>query len=221
MEFSSPRLQNGGEGVERRPVPTEAQLVERFQGGDAAALEQLLTRHRLVLERFAMRWLPTKLRRRVSCADLLQDVRMVALRKGASFEYRGEGSVRNWLLRILEFEVRNQVRHEGAARRDAARDVTRGARPDTGYLIGDGPSPSQVAIASELAGVAREAMEELPPHYREVLRMTREEGVPLREVAERIDRSYEATKKLYARALARFTREFEARRGGRSDDGAR
>lgn len=200
-------------------MPTEAQLVERARGGDAAALERLLSAHRAVLERYARRWMPVNLRRRVSCADLLQDVRLAALNKMGTFEYRGERSVRNWLLRILQFQVRNQIRHEGAACRDAARHATRGFRPDTGYLVGDAPSPSQLAIASELAGIAQEAMGSLPPHYREVLRMAREEGVPLREVAERIGRSHEATRKLYARAMVRFTREFEARRGGDRDDG--
>ena len=43
--------------------------------------------------------------------------------------------------------------------------------------------------------------------------VAREQGMSLREVAACMGRSREATKKLYGRALSRFTEEFQ-RRGG-------
>ena len=70
-----------------------------------------------------------------------------------------------------------------------------------------------MAVASELAGIAQAALETLPPHYREVLRMAREEQLPMREIAERTSRSREAVKKLYGRALSQFTQEFERLKG--------
>jgi len=91
--------------------------------------------------------------------------------------------------------------------------VSRGARPATAAFAGEGPSPSQAAIAAELQEIARKAMAVLTDEQREVLRLAREERLPLREVAARLGRSYEATKKLHGRALLRLTEEFE-RLGG-------
>ena len=50
-------------------------------------------------------------------------------------------------------------------------------------------------------------MAALPADYREILRLCREEGLTLREAAERMGRSREAAKKLYGRALVRFSTE--------------
>jgi DNA-directed RNA polymerase specialized sigma24 family protein len=48
-----------------------------------------------------------------------------------------------------------------------------------------------------------------------VLRLHREEGVTLREVGQRMGRSYEAAKKLHGRAMVEFIKNFEGlRRNG-------
>jgi DNA-directed RNA polymerase specialized sigma24 family protein len=46
-----------------------------------------------------------------------------------------------------------------------------------------------------------------------VLRLAREEQLSLREVAERCGRSRESVKKIYARAVAQFAREFDRLQG--------
>jgi RNA polymerase sigma-70 factor (ECF subfamily) len=105
-------------------------------------------------------------------------------------------------------------RHGGIAKRAAGREVSGHLRPETAQLVGHVPSPSQVAIAAELKELARRAMDALPKDYREVLRLAREEQLPLREVAARMGRTREAVKKLHGRALFRFTEVFEQLRGG-------
>ena len=139
---------------------------------------------------------------------------MVVAQRCADFEDRGEGSFRRWLLGIAEMKARRAVQHHNAAMRAAVREVTHGQRPSTAQFPGRLPSPSETAIGIELKELARRAMESLPPDYREVLRLTREEKLTLREAAERMARSREATKKLYARALAKVTAEFERLQGG-------
>ena len=62
-------------------------------------------------------------------------------------------------------------------------------------------------------------MASLPPDYREVLRLAREEDLSLREVAERMGRSREAIKKLYGRALLRFKEAFDRLGGSGHDEG--
>ena len=55
------------------------------------------------------------------------------------------------------------------------------------------------------------------PDDREILRLVRFERLSLREAAERMGRSYEATAKLHGRALLRFTDVYRTLRG-ESDD---
>ena len=183
-------------------------LIERIRRGDHGAFSALCARYLRTLERFAERRLPARLRRRVSVADVLQEAQLVALERMRDFESRGEGSFRNWLMRIVEFKVRQAVRrHRGAARRAIEREATRGSRTGTGHLVGREPSPSQAAIGAEVAERAREAMAALPETYREVLRLAREEHLTLREVGERMGRSPEAARKLLGRALSAFAKE--------------
>jgi len=193
---------------------SDEELVLRIQAGDQGALPLLFDRYLGTLTVHARRKLPDRLRRRVSVSDLLQEARITALRRSADFEHRGPGSVRNWLLKIVEFKVRDALeKHAGAARRAVNREVSRGGRPDTAQFMGHAPSPSQMAAAGELRDLADQALATLPEHYRDVLRLARVERLSLREIAEKTDRSREAVKKLCARALSQFTRAFERLRG--------
>jgi len=192
----------------------ETGLLARFREGDEEAFRQLLERHVTAAQVHVGRWLPARLHRRVSVADVLQEARLVAFERRADFEDRGENAFRNWFLGIARRKVMELVkRHDGAARRSAQREVTRGHRPDTAQFRGHVPSPSQAAIASEARELAARVFRSLPDDYREVIRLVREEGLNLKEAAARMARSHEATKKLYGRALAQFGKEFARARG--------
>ena len=192
----------------------EEELIRRVQAGEEEAFPVLFDRHLKTLTSYARRWLPDRLRRRVSVADVLQEARIAALRRALDFENRGEGSVRNWLLRIVELKVREAVeKHSKTGQRAVDREVSQGLRPDTAQFAGRAPSPSQAAVASELKVLADRAFVALPEHYREVVRLARVEQLSLREIAEKTDRSREAVKKLYARAMSQFTQAFERLKG--------
>jgi RNA polymerase sigma-70 factor (ECF subfamily) len=163
------------------------------------------------------RMLPPTLRRKESVSDVLQETRITAFARRADFEDRGDGAMRAWLLRIAELKATRAVRrHAGTKKRAAGREVTRDARLDTREFAARGPTPSEAAIGAETAAAVRRAMLELPDDYRTVLSLTRIQGLTLVDAAKRIGRSHEATKKLYARALSKFTEAFD-RTAGRGD----
>ena len=191
--------------------PSDEALFRRFQEGDQASLQLLFERCGKRLQGLVDRQLPNRLRRRVSVADVLQEARLAVVQRCLDFEDRGPGSFRKWLFGIVGNKVRETLRHHaGTKKRATDREVSRGMRPDTAQFTAKGPSPSEVAVASELAERIRAAMDALPDDYREVLRLTREEGLSLREAAEGMGRSREATKKLYGRAFCRFKEIFHA-----------
>jgi RNA polymerase sigma-70 factor (ECF subfamily) len=212
-------LSTGSERGRKAPEGlSDPTLVRRVREGDEGALEVLLRRYSEKLRRQIERSLPRGLRRRVSVTDVLQETCIAAIRRLPDFEHRGDGSLEAWLRRIAELKVLAAAqRHGTTAKRAAGREVTRGERPDTAEFVAGGPSPSEGAVASELAERARETMAALKDDYRRVLRLAIEEHLPLPEVAQRMGRSPEAVRKLYGRALARFTRLLFDEKGGRHE----
>ncbi len=183
----------------------KSDLIHRFRRGDEGALRELLDGHSGILQAHVERYLPSYLQRRVAVSDIIQETRIVAFQRCGDFEDRGEGAFSNWVLGIARRKIHQAVeRHLGAAKRAAGKEVSRAGRADTGQFASGDPSPSQVAMGMELADLALEALRLLPRDHREVLRLAREEQLPLREVADRIGRSYEATRRFYSRALRRL-----------------
>lgn len=182
-------------------------LLQRGRNGDQDAFRVLFERHAEALRAWFQRELPAYVRRKLSVADLLQETHFVVVQRCEDFENRGEGSFRRWLFGIARMKLREFLRrHVGTAKRATGREVTRGRRIDTEQALARAPSPSEHAIAAETASRAQAAFAELPADYRDVLRLVREDGLTLAEAGERMGRSREAAKKLYARAILKFTR---------------
>lgn len=189
-------------------------LVQRTVVGDDRAFETLFARHEPLLRARLQRIIGRPLRRKVSISDVLQEARIAAHRACAGFEPRGAGSVRAWLLRIAELKAHEAIRRfTGVAKRDAGREVSQGARPDTDQMLGKGPSPSEAAIASELQEAVLRAMARLPDDHRAVLNLVGLKRLTFGEAAQHMDRSAEAIRKLYGRALSSFTALLAAERG--------
>jgi RNA polymerase sigma-70 factor (ECF subfamily) len=73
-------------------------------------------------------------------------------------------------------------------------------------LVAPQSSPSNQASHREQAVLLADALEELPPDYREVIILSHLEGLSFPEVASRMGRSVNSVKNLWARALARLRR---------------
>jgi RNA polymerase sigma-70 factor (ECF subfamily) len=190
--------------------PTDEQLVARARKGDTQAFEALCTRYEGLLRARARHWIAGAVRRRVSLADVLQETYLHAHGRLHEFDDRGEGAFGAWLARITDYKAREAVRHHaGVAMRDATREARRDARPDMDQTRGHDPSPSEAAIAHEEMGAVHSAMDALSDDHRTVLELVRFENLPLQETAVLMGRTYEATKKLYGRAVAALARELK------------
>jgi len=209
-------MTDGGAGGP--PLPgspgEEEELSRRFASGDEEALMALLGLARPDLERAAARGLPPSLRHRVSVADVMQEARLAAFEARASFVYAGEGSFARWVAGIARNKALQAVRHHGGTGKRAAGREARGARaPSLSGLPAPGPSPSQVAVGAETATLARRALESLDPRQREMLRLTREEGLTVAAAGDRMDLPLGSAKRLYGQALVRFRGTFDRLRG--------
>jgi len=192
-------------------------LLERARAGDGDALRALLERHEPRLRRRLDRGVPPPLRRRVSVADVMQETWLVAFRRIGEFEDRGDGAFDAWLAAIADLKLREAVRrHLLTEKRAGGREVTRGARPNSSAFAARGPSPSDAAIGEETRRRAERAMAGLPEDYRTVLALVQIDGLTLADAAARMDRSYEAVKKLYGRAASQLAKDMRMRPSGTS-----
>jgi RNA polymerase sigma factor (sigma-70 family) len=153
--------------------------------------------------------------------DLVQGVMLQALRRGGSFEWRGEASFIAWLRRTAESHIADRRDHWGALKRRSGRVLRFAAAGETrgGSAVGepaaDATGPSTVAARRELIALAARALDALLPRDRDLVRWS-SEGVPLDEQAARLGLDYEAAGKARQRALDRFRKTFAlaARRRG-------
>ena len=154
--------------VSRTPACDDAQLLSRIGQGDENAMAAFYRRHgRVVLAQVLL-----VTGERVLAEEIVQDT-MLAVWHGAG-SFRGESSVRSWVIAIARHKTRDRLR----GRRLRVVDDTFLAD-----LPSPGPGPEVMALdRAELAEVAG-AIKELAPAQREVLGLVFGSGLSLPEVA--------------------------------------
>ncbi|MBN1420897.1 MAG: sigma-70 family RNA polymerase sigma factor [Planctomycetes bacterium] len=172
-------------------------LLVRAQEGDRAALDALIGRERPRLEGFVRSRLGEGLARRIEVDDVLQEALLRAVRDFAGFVPRGDDSLFRWLSGIALHVIQ-----EAASRFGRARAV--GLDSD---VPARGPSPSHLLRRIERFDRLQAALDRLSAEHREVIRLVRIEGLPVREVAKRMGRTPHAVSNLLLRATRRL-REF-------------
>jgi RNA polymerase sigma-70 factor (ECF subfamily) len=193
-----------------RDKRSDDELIEGFRGGDESALRDLFDRYEGMVRGRVDRRIPADLKRKFAVEDILQETYLTVFRRIGDFESRGDGAFGGWVATIALYKLREEIRRfRETRRRGESREVTKGARPDTLYFQGGGPSPSEFAMGRELELRLEAAMARLAPDYREALTLVQAKRLTLREAAERMGRSREAMKKLYARAVAKLAAMME------------
>jgi RNA polymerase sigma-70 factor (ECF subfamily) len=179
--------------------------------------EVLLADHLGLLRAYVRRRLGPKMRVKETSLDLAQSVCREALKDLSRFEDRGEGSFRRWLLTRAENKIKDRGRFWRRERRAVDREVSLAREgQDTGSgstSLGDQlatyETPQQRAAAREELTRLEAAFGALPEDYREVVVLSKLEGLPHDQVAERLGRSNAATRTLLCRALARLSTALE------------
>jgi RNA polymerase sigma-70 factor (ECF subfamily) len=189
---------------------SDAELYERAQGGDAAALQDLIERYLPQLHAFVRLRLDAKVRARESSMDVVQSVCRELLDADVSFHFRGEERFRAWLFTSALNKIRDKVRFHRYRKRDVGREVPpptdAGDSPAATYL-----TPSMAAIGKETAHALEDALDALSQEHQEVITMARVVRLPHSVIAEVMGRSEPAVRQLLARALLRLSQELRRR----------
>ena len=144
---------------------------------------------------------------RPKCApsDIVQNTMVRAVEKYADFRGDNKKTLLAWLRKILLHELEDARRHFRADKRDVHReapaDRNEGSTTFRPELQGGDLTPSSDAQSREEAARLRKALLALSPDHQEVLRLRNWEKLKFGEIAEKMDRSEDAVKKLWGRAV--------------------
>jgi RNA polymerase sigma-70 factor (ECF subfamily) len=173
-------------------------LLVRAREGDAQAREALLERLRPRLVLWASARLGTKLRAECEPEDVAQDVLLAVHKRLDEFQGQDRRAFLSWLFTVAENRIRDLADRAGAGKRQRTELPRR-----------EQTTPSQAAARAELARRIAEAVERLEDPHRRVIRMRRFEEMDVPEIAKALDRSENAVRILYCRAIAALREEMK------------
>jgi RNA polymerase sigma-70 factor (ECF subfamily) len=143
-------------------------LMTAVRDGEVSQLGVLFERHHRALFNFFLRLTGD----RQASEDLVQDV-FFRILKGR-FTYRPGTQFRTWMYQVARSAHVDRYRSRP---RESASD------PDTLSAVSEGPAPGTALEREQEAALLRRALEELPVEKREVLVLSRFQGLKYQEIA--------------------------------------
>ena len=191
-------------------------LVALAQDGDESALNQLCKVYGARVLWIIRLRMGRELRAKLESMDLVQDVLMSALKDLGNFKSKTEGDFLRWLSRIAENRLRGHLNRLHANKRDIRKEVrVNGYGPtaeDSVVAALDAvvtTTPSVIMSKREDLDKLTKAIDALKPEYRQVIVLTKIEGLSYKEIGDRLGKSSEAVRKLVSRALEELISIFE------------
>ena len=192
-------------------------LVALVKDGDESALNQLCRIYGARVHWIIRLRMGRELRSKFESMDLVQDTLIHALGRLENFTYNNEGDFVRWLSTIAENVIRGSLKKLHTDKRDIHREVPLvGHRPNNSGRFATTPGPIDATTPSvimsrreELAELER-AIDQLKPEYREIIILTKIEGLSYKEISERLDKSHDAVRKLVSRAILALADIFES-----------
>lgn len=191
-------------------------LVTLAQNGDDAAVNRLCkVYNERVLRIIRMRMGP-ELRTKMQSMDLVQDAFISALRSLENFTYKNEGDFLRWVSKIAENRIRDNFDKIHANKRDARKETPLNNNSSTTQdtFVGisgpvDNTTPSLIMSKREDLNRLEKAMGKLKHEYREVITLTKIDGLTYKEAAKKMGKGPEAVRMLLSRAITAMGQSFE------------
>jgi RNA polymerase sigma-70 factor (ECF subfamily) len=188
------------------------QTVAKARGGSAEALGALLERERNYLLWLAGRELDTQVRAKGGASDVVQQTFLSARIAFDQFQGRLPRHLRAWLRRILLNNVARvhrdylQTEKRSIAREASLHHEAVSSSPIRALAHQDG-TPSSILAHREEEERLLAVLESLPNDYRLVIRLRYWQRLTFREIGTEMNRSAEAARKLWARAIEQLERK--------------
>ena len=183
----------------------DQQLVNRMLAGEEAAFDQFFTDYFDSLYRFASGRLEhdpqlTK--------DMVQNTICKALEKLDT--YRGEAALFTWLCSLCRFEISAWFRRENRIPPRVELSEEQPAVQKVLEALAKGHDPSDDLQEKELRHLVHLTLDHLPPRYGRALEWKYFDGLPVQEIAARLELSPKAAESVLTRARDAFRKGFHA-----------
>ncbi len=188
-------------------------LFSEAQRGDRAAFDEIVLRYTSVVECRIRSEVGTLLEQRTEMDDLLQETFLRAYQSIGQFRGSTEETFQRWLATIAQHVVQDQARRLCSQKADVHREISlsqpvpiseSGDGELAASLEAKGVSPSRTLRNKERIEHLNKALDTLAPLDREVIVLTRLEGLPVKDVAKRLGRTPNDTSVLLLRALLKL-----------------
>lgn len=170
---------------------SEAELLNLVRSGDASGMRAFYERYVGFLTAVCSRYVPD----RAAVKDILQEVFVKAFDRIGSFEYRGEGSVKAWMHRIVVNDSLKFLRANGKMK--YVDDL-----PDVEDEQMDGLPDVPVSVVAEM-------IKSLPDGYRTVFNLFVFEKKSHREIAELLGIKEDSSASQFFRARAMLAKKIK------------
>ena len=189
-----------------------SRLVPLAKNGDGAAHNEICKQVQSYLHVMADRQLDAGLRRKMNPSDIVQ-MAMTRMYNGLN-DFRGQSRPEfyAWLNQILRNEINTTRRDLRRAKRDVGREkeITEEDGNYGGPMMTDpNLTPSSQAIQAEKLRQFNTALQTLPPDYATVIQLRSLDELPFKEVAVKMNKSYDAVTKLWYRAIVKLQDELD------------
>jgi RNA polymerase sigma-70 factor (ECF subfamily) len=191
-----------------------AHHLSAARAGSREALGEALEACRAYLLRIANEGLAHDLQAKGGASDLVQEKFLEAHRDFARFQGTTEAELRAWLRCLLLNNAANFARgYRETGKREVGREIPL-ERGDSSSACEPGvaaniASPSTEAMAHEQAEAIAQALERLPEDYRRVITLRNQERREFDEIGRLMERSADAARRLWSRAIERLQLELE------------
>ncbi len=182
-----------------------ADLIARAREGSETAVGELLATFRTYLLHVANREGTAQIRAKVAASDIVQDACLLAHRRFDTFRGTTEAELRGWMRSVLlNCLSDSRKKFLQTKRRNPTREVS---FVSDDHVASIELTPGSSAIAREEAKLVSEALDRLSPEHREVLTLRSFDLLSFAEIGERMNRSQDASQKLWNRALQKLKQQ--------------
>lgn len=178
-------------------------LARRVVQGEEAAFEQMFEANAQRLFAYAVSQVG---RDRELARELVQATFCKAVEK--LYTYRGEAPLASWLRAVCRFEISAHRRREKRIVGESAEDLLERRSTDEAFAerIAD---PAADYERDERSARVRSSLGELSERYRQVLLWKYSQGLPVNEIAQRLQVSAKAAESLLTRARLAFRQQYQ------------
>jgi RNA polymerase sigma-70 factor (ECF subfamily) len=183
--------------------------IDQAKHGSQAALGKLLDACRLYMLELARERVAAPLAAKFSASDLVQETSLDAHRDFANFRGQRLEELLAWLRQIMLYNAANaRRRYQVNGKRDAFREIPLNGSPAVAEALADeAPSPRSQLAGVEETQMVEQALGRLSDDHRQVIVLRSREHLSFVEIGRHMDRSADAARKLWFRAVERLQDE--------------